>query len=66
MRDRWANIHTMFPKTTFFGGSDVLLLQFGDVNTITGKVFLDHNANGAQDPGETLMSDIKGRQQQTQ
>lgn len=47
------------PEDHLYGGSDALLLQFGDINTITGKVFLDHNANGAQDAGEPLMSDIR-------
>jgi uncharacterized repeat protein (TIGR01451 family) len=35
------------------------IFKFGDVNTITGKVFLDNNGNHIYDTGEQLMNDIK-------
>lgn len=47
------------PGDHLFGGTDVLLLEFGDVNSITGKVFLDQNANGVQDMGEPLMNNLR-------
>ena len=48
-----------FPAGHISGNSDGLLVKFGDVNTITGKVFVDNNSNNIYDTGDKLIDNVK-------
>lgn len=48
-----------FPEEHINGVSDAMVLKFGDVNTVTGKVFIDYNGNNSYDSGDELVSNAR-------
>lgn len=48
-----------FPEDHIGGGRDAMFLKFGDVNTVTGKVFIDNNANNIYDSGDELVNNAR-------